>query len=182
MNYAYSRIRYARSLTSPWARPALPRLSTRREQLREPNLLMDSGVPVFIPSRASVRRAHRATVAKKVECQHGDADERRRRAIRLGIVLRVRANADVFVQNLEVGAAARAGLGSDDLRERFPQLITCDISGYGETGPLRRHEGPRPARAGRSGAGSGERHAGALRAGRHLGGRHLDGALRRARH
>ena len=52
-----------------------------------------------------------------------------------GLVLRILAKADVFVQNLAVGAAARSGLGSDDLRTRFPRLVTCDISGYGETGP-----------------------------------------------
>ena len=52
------------------------------------------------------------------------------------LVLRVLATADVFIQNLAVGAAARAGLGSDELRKRFPHLVTCDISGYGETGPF----------------------------------------------
>lgn len=51
------------------------------------------------------------------------------------LVLRILGDADVFIQNLAVGAAARSGLGSDDLRKRFPRLITCDISGYGETGP-----------------------------------------------
>ena len=51
------------------------------------------------------------------------------------LVLRILEQADVFVQNLARGAAARAGLGSDELRERFPRLITCDISGYGESGP-----------------------------------------------
>ena len=51
------------------------------------------------------------------------------------LVLRILEQADVFVQNLARGAAARAGLGSDALRERFPRLITCDISGYGESGP-----------------------------------------------
>ena len=40
--------------------------------------------------------------------------------------------ADVFIQNLAPGAARRAGFGSDDLRRRFPRLITCNISGYGE--------------------------------------------------
>jgi crotonobetainyl-CoA:carnitine CoA-transferase CaiB-like acyl-CoA transferase len=45
------------------------------------------------------------------------------------------AHADVFVQNLAPGAAARAGFGSDALRAKHPRLITCDISGYGETGP-----------------------------------------------
>ena len=45
--------------------------------------------------------------------------------------------ADVFVQNLAPGAAARAGFGADDLRARHPRLITVDISGYGEDGPYR---------------------------------------------
>ena len=39
--------------------------------------------------------------------------------------------ADVFVQNLAPGALQRAGFGSDTLRDRYPHLITCDITGYG---------------------------------------------------
>ena len=50
---------------------------------------------------------------------------------------RILAKADVFIQNLAPGAAARAGLGSAELREAYPRLITCDISGYGEEGPYR---------------------------------------------
>ncbi|NBQ78463.1 MAG: CoA transferase [Betaproteobacteria bacterium] len=45
------------------------------------------------------------------------------------------SKADVFIQNLAPGATHRMGLGSESLRARFPTLITCDISGYGETGP-----------------------------------------------
>lgn len=51
------------------------------------------------------------------------------------LIGRILARADVFVQNLAPGAAARAGLGSAALRARHPRLVTCDISGYGETGP-----------------------------------------------
>ncbi len=40
--------------------------------------------------------------------------------------------ADVFVQNLAPGAAGRLGFGSERLRGDYPQLITLDISGYGE--------------------------------------------------
>ena len=47
---------------------------------------------------------------------------------------RMLAKADVFIQNLAPGAAARAGFGSKDLREKYPRLITVDISGYGDTG------------------------------------------------
>jgi len=43
--------------------------------------------------------------------------------------------ADVLVQNLAPGAAARMGLSFEDLHKRFPRLIVCDISGYGEGGP-----------------------------------------------
>ena len=48
---------------------------------------------------------------------------------------RIVARADVFVQNLAPGAAGRAGFDSSELRRRHPRLITCDISGYGESGP-----------------------------------------------
>jgi len=43
--------------------------------------------------------------------------------------------ADVLVQNLAPGAAARLGLDSTDLRAARPGLITVDISGYGNGGP-----------------------------------------------
>ena len=46
---------------------------------------------------------------------------------------RMIAHAEVFVQNLTPGALARRGLDSDDLRARHSGLITCDISGYGES-------------------------------------------------
>ncbi len=46
------------------------------------------------------------------------------------------ATADVFIQNLAPGAAARLTFGSDELRRKHPRLVTCDISGYGESGPL----------------------------------------------
>lgn len=42
--------------------------------------------------------------------------------------------ADVFIQNLAPGATERLGLGSAALRERHPRLVTCDISGYGDSG------------------------------------------------
>jgi itaconate CoA-transferase len=47
---------------------------------------------------------------------------------------RILAKADVFIQNLAPGAAARAGFGSEALRAKYPRLITVDISGYGESG------------------------------------------------
>jgi itaconate CoA-transferase len=47
------------------------------------------------------------------------------------------ARADVLVQNLAPGAAARLGLSYEALRDPHPRLIVCDISGYGSDGPYR---------------------------------------------
>ncbi|NKB77970.1 MAG: CoA transferase [Gammaproteobacteria bacterium] len=44
---------------------------------------------------------------------------------------RILSEADVVVQNLAPGALTRAGFGSQQLRVKYPKLITCDISGYG---------------------------------------------------
>ena len=45
--------------------------------------------------------------------------------------------ADVLVQNLAPGAAARMGLTAELLQKDNPRLILCDISGYGNDGPYR---------------------------------------------
>jgi itaconate CoA-transferase len=53
------------------------------------------------------------------------------------IVHKLLEKADVLVQNLAPGAAARMGFAFDALRDRYPRLIVCDISGYGADGPYR---------------------------------------------
>ncbi len=54
----------------------------------------------------------------------------------MAVLHRMLAQADVFIQNLAPGATQRLGIGSDELRQRHRQLITCDISGYGDAGKL----------------------------------------------
>ncbi|MCD6735445.1 MAG: CoA transferase [Burkholderiaceae bacterium] len=53
------------------------------------------------------------------------------------ILARLLGRADVLVQNLAPGAAARLGLSYDALAPKHPGLIVCDISGYGSDGPYR---------------------------------------------
>ncbi len=57
------------------------------------------------------------------------------------VLRRLVAQADVLVQNLAPGAAARLGLSHVALKEAHPRLIVCDISGYGDDpdrpGPMR---------------------------------------------
>lgn len=53
----------------------------------------------------------------------------------LAVVRQLVAGADVFVQNLAQGAAARLGLDAATLCAAHPRLIAVDISGYGPSGP-----------------------------------------------
>ncbi|MEC5290105.1 CaiB/BaiF CoA-transferase family protein [Aurantimonas sp. C2-6-R+9] len=58
-----------------------------------------------------------------------DATDRERLAGLIG-------EADIFIQNLAPGVISRLGFDVGELRARYPRLITCSISGYGDDGPL----------------------------------------------
>ncbi len=51
------------------------------------------------------------------------------------IALKLIASCDILVENFKVGALAKYGLGYEQLHERFPRLIYCSITGFGQTGP-----------------------------------------------
>jgi itaconate CoA-transferase len=53
------------------------------------------------------------------------------------VLAKLLEKADVLVQNLAPGAAARLGMSYEALRDKHPGLIVCDISGYGDDGPYR---------------------------------------------
>ncbi len=69
---------------------------------------------------------NRSKESLTLDIKHPDAPE---------ILHRLLSKADVFVQNLIPGAAARLGLGSEALLEKYPRIIACNISGYGPDGP-----------------------------------------------
>ncbi|HZH47390.1 MAG TPA: CaiB/BaiF CoA-transferase family protein [Roseococcus sp.] len=50
------------------------------------------------------------------------------------------AHCDILVENFKVGALAKYGLAWEDLRAKYPRLIYCSITGFGQTGPY----APRP--------------------------------------
>lgn len=58
-----------------------------------------------------------------------------RRAEDRELLERMIARADVYLHNLKPGTLSRMGLGSEHARERNPQLITCEITGFGSHGP-----------------------------------------------
>ncbi len=49
--------------------------------------------------------------------------------------------ADVLVENFRPGTMERLGVGYEQLRESYPKLVYCSISGYGHTGPLSERPG-----------------------------------------
>jgi crotonobetainyl-CoA:carnitine CoA-transferase CaiB-like acyl-CoA transferase len=57
--------------------------------------------------------------------------------IALGLI----AQSDILVENFKVGALAKYGLGYAQLHERFPGLIYCSITGFGQTGPYAERPG-----------------------------------------
>ncbi len=48
---------------------------------------------------------------------------------------RLIARCDVLVENFRMGSLARYGLSYDDLKDEFPRLVYCSITGFGQTGP-----------------------------------------------
>jgi crotonobetainyl-CoA:carnitine CoA-transferase CaiB-like acyl-CoA transferase len=56
------------------------------------------------------------------------------------IALKLIAGCDILVENFKVGALAKYGLGYAQLHAKFPRLIYCSITGFGQTGPY----APRP--------------------------------------
>tara|TARA_B100000315_G_scaffold260888_1_gene326875 strand:+ start:4632 stop:5873 length:1242 start_codon:yes stop_codon:yes gene_type:complete len=46
------------------------------------------------------------------------------------------AKCDILVENFKVGNLAKYGLSYDDLKDEFPSLVYCSITGFGQTGPM----------------------------------------------
>ena len=51
------------------------------------------------------------------------------------LVKRLLTRSDVLIENFKVGGLSEYGLGFEQLREAFPRLVYCSITGYGQTGP-----------------------------------------------
>jgi crotonobetainyl-CoA:carnitine CoA-transferase CaiB-like acyl-CoA transferase len=60
------------------------------------------------------------------------------------VLLRLVEQADVFLQSLRPGTAARLGFGAEELRTQNPRLVYCDIGAFGRAGPLRERPGYDP--------------------------------------
>jgi crotonobetainyl-CoA:carnitine CoA-transferase CaiB-like acyl-CoA transferase len=57
------------------------------------------------------------------------------------VLHRLLKTTDVLVENYRTGTMEQLGFGYASLRERYPKLIYCSVSGYGRTGPYSRRAG-----------------------------------------
>jgi len=59
----------------------------------------------------------------------------------LQVVHRLLERYDVLIEQFRPGIMAKLGLGFDDLAPRYPSLIYCSLTGYGQTGPMKDRAG-----------------------------------------
>ena len=59
----------------------------------------------------------------------------------VALVKRLLGRCDVLVENFKVGGLAKFGLAFEQLREEFPGLVYCSITGFGQTGPYAHRPG-----------------------------------------
>ncbi len=57
------------------------------------------------------------------------------------LIRKLLGKCDVLIENFRVGALSKYGLGDDELRDEFPALVYCSITGFGQTGPYRDRAG-----------------------------------------
>ncbi|MEK9645322.1 MAG: CaiB/BaiF CoA-transferase family protein [Alphaproteobacteria bacterium] len=57
------------------------------------------------------------------------------------LIRRMLSRCDVLIENFRYGTLGRYGLGYEDLRNSFPELVYCSITGFGHTGPYRDRAG-----------------------------------------
>jgi crotonobetainyl-CoA:carnitine CoA-transferase CaiB-like acyl-CoA transferase len=59
----------------------------------------------------------------------------------VALAKRMIAKCDVLIENFKVGSLSRLGLGYDDLKDEFPALVYCSVTGFGQTGPYAERTG-----------------------------------------
>ena len=57
------------------------------------------------------------------------------------IIHKLLENSDVLIENFKAGGLKKYGLSYDDLKEKYPKLVYCSITGFGQSGPLAEEPG-----------------------------------------
>ncbi|MCP8938799.1 CoA transferase [Alsobacter sp. SYSU M60028] len=131
----------ARILAGPWVGQTLADLGADVVKVERPGSGDDTRAwgPPFVPAAdggdLSAGYFHacnrgKRSIAVDFETEEGQA-----------LVRRLAANADIVIENFKVGGLKKYGLDHESLRAVNPRLITCSITGFGQTGPYRERAG-----------------------------------------
>ncbi|QBY02723.1 CoA transferase [Rhodophyticola sp. CCM32] len=82
------------------------------------------GAPTDLSTYFMAANRNKLSVAADISTKEGQA-----------LILALVAEADVVIENFKPGGLNRYGLDAETLLNRFPQLVYCSISGFGQTGP-----------------------------------------------
>jgi crotonobetainyl-CoA:carnitine CoA-transferase CaiB-like acyl-CoA transferase len=125
----------ARILAGPWAGQLLADLGADVVKVERPGSGDDTRAwgPPFVPaadggdlSAAYFHAANRGKRSIAIDMETADGQ---------ALIRRLAVRADVVIENFKVGGLARYGLDHAALSALNPRLITCSITGFGQTGP-----------------------------------------------
>jgi crotonobetainyl-CoA:carnitine CoA-transferase CaiB-like acyl-CoA transferase len=128
-------IDFTRVLSGPFCTMQLADMGARVIKIEQPGRGDDTrgwGPPFINGESAYFLSINRNKESVTLDLKHPDARE---------IVDALLARADVLVENFRPGTMQRLGLGFDQIAAKYPRLVYCSISGFGQTGPRREEAG-----------------------------------------
>ena len=131
-------VELARVLAGPWAGQTLSDLGAEVSKVEAPrgDDTRQWGPP-FVTRDEDVSAAYFHSTNRGKASVVIDFRQEAGRARLLDLI----AGADILIENYKVGGLAKYGLDYDSLKDRFPALIYCSITGFGQTGPYAHRAG-----------------------------------------
>ena len=126
---------FTRVLSGPYCTMQLADMGARVIKIEQPGKGDDTrgwGPPFIHGESAYFLSVNRNKESLTLDLKHPAARE---------VLGRLFERADVLVENFRPGTMSRLGFGYEQLAERFPRLVYCSISGFGQTGPRRTEAG-----------------------------------------
>lgn len=126
---------FSRVLSGPYCTMVLGDLGARVIKVEQPGRGDDTrhwGPPFVAGESAYFLSINRGKESLTLDLKHAAARP---------VVDALLDRADVVVENFRPGTAARLGLGYDEIHARWPRIVYCSISGFGNTGPRRDEPG-----------------------------------------
>ena len=126
---------FTRVLSGPYCTMQLADMGARVIKIEQPGKGDDTrgwGPPFVNGESAYFLSVNRNKESLTLDLKHSAARE---------VLGRLLERADVLVENFRPGTMSRLGFGYEQLAGRFPRLVYCSISGFGQTGPRRTEAG-----------------------------------------